>query len=140
MLGGNILDEVPKLAEALPPFPSIVMQLLDRLRDEDSSLDVLVRLARNDPVISSNILASANHIRRLRLQSDLSDSSAAALILVTRFFGEEGMSSARARVSAKQIVACSLLVTVISSWWVRITETNSSGNSQCSASSAPMRQ
>jgi putative nucleotidyltransferase with HDIG domain len=81
MLGGNILDEVPKLAEALPPFPSIVLQLLDRLRDEDSSLDVLVRLARNDPVIASNILASANHIRRLRLQSDLSDPFAAASLI-----------------------------------------------------------
>lgn len=76
-----MLAEVPKLAEALPPFPSIVLQLLDRLRDEEASLDSLVRLARNDPVISSNILSSANHIRRLRLQSDLSDPFAAASLI-----------------------------------------------------------
>lgn len=77
--------EVPALAEALPPFPGIVLQLLDRLRDEQSSLDALVKLARNDPVITSHILASANHIRRLHLQSDLSDPfDAASLIGLNR--------------------------------------------------------
>ena len=81
MLGGDILAAVPKLAEALPPFPGIVMQLLDRLHDEEASLDSLVRLARNDPVISSQILASANHIRRLRVQSDLADTFAAASLI-----------------------------------------------------------
>lgn len=81
MLGGNILDEVPRLAEALPPFPGVVLQLLDRLRDEETSLDALIRLARNDPVISSNILANANHVRRLRVQPDLTDPFAAASLI-----------------------------------------------------------
>ena len=82
------MAEVPKLAEALPPFPGIVLQLLDRMHDEESSLDALVRLARNDPVITSNILSNANHIRRLRVQSDLADPFAAAsLIGVNRLRG-----------------------------------------------------
>lgn len=89
MLGGrDIMAEVPKLAEALPPFPGIVLQLLDRMHDEESSLDALVRLARNDPVITSHILSNANHIRRLRVQSDLADPFAAAsLIGVNRLRG-----------------------------------------------------
>lgn len=82
MLGGrDIMAEVPKLADALPPFPGIVLQLLDRLHDEESSLDALVRLARNDPVITSNILANANHIRRMRVQPDLADPFAAASLI-----------------------------------------------------------
>jgi len=82
MLGGrDMMAEVPKLAAALPPFPGIVLRLLDRLHDDNASLDSLVRLARNDPVISSNILASANHIRRLHLQSDLADPFAAASLI-----------------------------------------------------------
>ncbi|MCX7174532.1 MAG: HDOD domain-containing protein [Proteobacteria bacterium] len=82
MLGGrDMMAEVPKLAEALPPFPGIVLQLLDRMHDEETSLDGLVRLARNDPVITSNILANANHIRRLHAQSDLADPFAAASLI-----------------------------------------------------------
>jgi len=77
----DIATELPKLAEALPPFPAIVLQLLDLLRNEESSLDTLVHMARNDPVISGKILASANHIRRLRVQPDLSDSFAAASLI-----------------------------------------------------------
>ncbi|MDD5297537.1 MAG: HDOD domain-containing protein [Rhodocyclaceae bacterium] len=77
----NILEDIPLLARALPPFPKIVLELLDLLRKDQFSLDCLVRLARNDPVISANILANANHIRRLRIQSDLSDPFAAASLI-----------------------------------------------------------
>ena len=50
-------QEVAKLAKNLPPFPAIVVQLLDMLRDESATFEVLARMARNDPVISANILA-----------------------------------------------------------------------------------
>ncbi len=77
----NLLQEVAKLARYLPPFPAIVVQLLDMLRDESVTFEVLARMARNDPVISANILAQANHIRRLHAQSDLTDAFVAASII-----------------------------------------------------------
>lgn len=69
----NLSVEVVKLAKGLPPFPQIVMQLLDLLRDNEVSLESLTRFARNDPVIASGILATANHIRRLHYQPDIYD-------------------------------------------------------------------
>lgn len=69
----NLAVEVAKLAKGLPPFPQIVVQLLDLLRDDEVSLELLTRFARNDPVITSGILATANHIRRLHYQPDLYD-------------------------------------------------------------------
>lgn len=69
----NLASEVGKLAKVLPPFPRVVLQLLDLLRDEDVALDTLVRFARNDPVITSNILAAANRIRRLHFQPEIYD-------------------------------------------------------------------
>lgn len=77
----DLLGDIAAVAKALPPFPTIVLQLLDMLHDENSSLEVVGRLARNDPVISGNILAIANHVRRLRAQSDLSDPYAAASLI-----------------------------------------------------------
>jgi putative nucleotidyltransferase with HDIG domain len=73
--------DVAELAKRMPTFPAIVIQLLDMLRDESSSLDTLARMARNDPVISANILARANHIRRMHAQSDLADAFVAASII-----------------------------------------------------------
>ena len=73
--------EVARLAKSLPPFPAIVIQLLDMLRDESASFDVLARMARNDPVISANILAHANHVRRMHAQTDLTDAMVAASII-----------------------------------------------------------
>lgn len=72
---------VARLAKSLPSFPAIVIQLLDMLRDESASFEVLTHLARNDPVISANILAQANHIRRIHSQSDLCDAAVAASII-----------------------------------------------------------
>ncbi|MBK9019050.1 MAG: hypothetical protein IPL72_03250 [Sulfuritalea sp.] len=53
----------------------MVLQLLEMLRDEDASMDALTRLARNDPVITSGILATANRLRRINAQPDLQDPS-----------------------------------------------------------------
>lgn len=77
----NLAGEVAKLAKILPPFPRVVMQLLDMMHADDVSLEVLSRLARNDPVISSGILATANHLRRLHAQSDLHDPFVAASLI-----------------------------------------------------------
>ena len=73
--------EVPRLATALPPFPRVVQQLLELLRDDELSIETLARVARNDAVIAGQILSVANHVRRLRLQSDLSDPFAAAALI-----------------------------------------------------------
>ena len=77
----NLAREVATMARKLPPFPDIVIQLLDMLRDESATLDALARLARKDPIISANILSQANHLRRIHAQSDLSDSFVAASII-----------------------------------------------------------
>ncbi|HLO63345.1 MAG TPA: HDOD domain-containing protein [Azonexus sp.] len=69
----NLAAEAARLAGTLPPFPQVVLQLLDMLRDEDASLEALARLARNDPVITSGILATANRIRRVHMQSEVYD-------------------------------------------------------------------
>lgn len=82
------MAEISRLAGILPPFPKIVLQLLDLLRDEEFSLDSLARTARHDPVISGKLLAIANHLRRLRAQPDLVDPFAAAsLVGVNRVRG-----------------------------------------------------
>lgn len=74
-------DEVARLAAILPPFPRVVMQLLDMLRDDEVSLEALTRLARNDPVISAGILATANHLRRMNAQPDVHDPFVAASLI-----------------------------------------------------------
>ncbi len=79
------LDDIEEVARRLPPFPTAILKILDLLRDDGSSLEVLVRLVRNDPVISGNVLSMANHIRRAHAQSDLSDPyTAASLIGINR--------------------------------------------------------
>lgn len=77
----NLPGEVARLSKILPPFPRVVLQLLDMLRADDTSLDALTRMARNDPVISSGILATANHLRRLHAQSDIHDPFIAASLI-----------------------------------------------------------
>jgi len=77
----NPMDDIEAIAKVLPPFPKVVLQLLDLLRDEQSSFEVLARLVRNDPVLSGNILGLANRIRRLHAQSDLTDPFAAASLI-----------------------------------------------------------
>ena len=82
MLNANTpLTEVARIAKALPPFPKVVLELLDCLRDQSSTLENVVRTARNDAVITANILGVANHIRRLHAQSDLTDPFVAASII-----------------------------------------------------------
>ena len=77
----NPLDDIEAMAKVLPPFPRIVLQLLDLLREEDASFEVLARLVRNDAVLSGNVLRIANHIRRMHAQSDLTDPFAAASLI-----------------------------------------------------------
>jgi len=74
-------EDVARLAKTLPPFPQVVAQLLDQLQDDDTSLETLARLARNDPVISSGILATANRIRRINAQPDIHDLFIAASLI-----------------------------------------------------------
>ena len=73
--------DIEAIARVLPPFPRIFLQLLELLRDEASSFEVMARLIRNDPVLSGNMLATANHVRRLHAQSDLADPFAAASLI-----------------------------------------------------------
>jgi putative nucleotidyltransferase with HDIG domain len=79
----NLPGEVARIAKIIPPFPQVVMQLLEMLDDEDSPLDALARLARNDPVISSAILAAANRIRRIHAQPELYDPFIASSLIGT---------------------------------------------------------
>jgi len=40
MLGGRaMMAEAPKLAASLPPFPGLVLRVLDRLHGDNASLD-----------------------------------------------------------------------------------------------------
>ena len=79
----NLPAEVARIAKIIPPFPRVVMQLIEMLDDEDSPLDALARLARNDPVISSAILAAANRIRRIHAQPELYDPFIASSLIGT---------------------------------------------------------
>lgn len=92
----NLEVEIASLARDLPPFPKIVIQLLDLLRNEDASLDELARLAKNDPVISSNILGTANRLRRMQAKSDIDDPFIAASLIgvnqVRRIVSTVGMN------------------------------------------------
>ncbi|GAB2180398.1 hypothetical protein DLREEDagrD3_06210 [Denitratisoma sp. agr-D3] len=82
MLNADTLaDNVAQLAKILPPFPQIVTALLDQLQDDETSIETLTRLARNDPVISSGILATANRIRRINAQADIHDLFIAASLI-----------------------------------------------------------
>jgi putative nucleotidyltransferase with HDIG domain len=82
MLSSSTLAaDVGRMAKRLPPFPAIVLQLLDMLRDDSVSFDALSHMASHDPVISANILAHANHVRRIHAQSDLTDAMVAASII-----------------------------------------------------------
>jgi putative nucleotidyltransferase with HDIG domain len=74
---------IAEIAAKLPPFPSVIQQLLDLLRKEAASVDSLVRIARTDSVVSSAILSAANRLRRMRLQPDTSDMFSAASLIGT---------------------------------------------------------
>lgn len=92
----NLAAEVARLASALPPFPRVIMQLIEMLRDENAALDALTRLARNDPVIVSGILGTANRIRRIHAQQDVHDPFVAASMIgisqVQRIVATAGMN------------------------------------------------
>lgn len=72
---------VVAIARRLPPFPKVVLQLLEMLGHDDVSMDALTRQARNDPVIASGILATANRLRRINAQPDLHDPFVAASLI-----------------------------------------------------------
>ncbi|MCF8168154.1 MAG: HDOD domain-containing protein [Rhodoferax sp.] len=77
----NPIEDIEAIARRLPPFPKVILQLLDLLRDDESSLELMARLIRNDPVLSGTVLGMANHIRRMHAQSDLTDTFAAASMI-----------------------------------------------------------
>lgn len=77
----TLAASVARLAKTLPPFPTVVMQFLDMARDEDLSFDVLIRFARNDPVILSGILSGANRLRHINAQPDIHDPFIAASLI-----------------------------------------------------------
>lgn len=72
---------IPEIAARLPAFPKVVPGLLDCLREDAPSLDSLVLIARDDPVISAAILSTANRLCRIRALPDLSDLFVAASII-----------------------------------------------------------
>ena len=74
---------IVEISAKLPPFPRVVQQLLDHLREDAVSVDRLVRIARTDSVVSSAILSAANRLRRIRLQPDTSDMFSAASLIGT---------------------------------------------------------
>lgn len=73
--------QIPVLAASLPVFPKVVPELLDCLGDESVTLERLVLIAKNDSVVSAQILSAANRLRRMRALSDLSDLFAAASMI-----------------------------------------------------------
>ncbi len=77
----NLSAEIAKLAKVLPPFPQVVMRLLELMRNENVSIDLLVHHARNDAIISSGILSTANHLRRINAKSDVHDPFIAASLI-----------------------------------------------------------
>jgi putative nucleotidyltransferase with HDIG domain len=77
----NLGSQVAEIAKILPPFPKVVMQVLDLASTEDVSLDVLIGFARNDPVILSGILATSNRLRRINAQTDIHDPFIAASLI-----------------------------------------------------------
>jgi putative nucleotidyltransferase with HDIG domain len=74
---------IPEIARKLPPFPTVVARVLDELHNPAFSMDALIRIARNDPVISANILATANRVRRINVKPDLDDPFVAASMIGT---------------------------------------------------------
>jgi putative nucleotidyltransferase with HDIG domain len=77
----QLAQDIEGLAKRLPAFPSVIIQLLDLLRNESVTLESLARIARNDPVVVANILSQANYLRRLHAQSDVTDPSLAASMI-----------------------------------------------------------
>jgi putative nucleotidyltransferase with HDIG domain len=73
--------DIAAIADKLPPFPVVVSQLLAELRNDTLSMESLVRITRNDPVISANILSAANRIRRMHALNDVSDTYVAAQLI-----------------------------------------------------------
>lgn len=73
--------DIAEIAEKLPPFPVVVAQLLDELKNDTLSMESLVRITRNDPLISASILSAANRIRRMHALSDISDAYVAAQLI-----------------------------------------------------------
>lgn len=77
----NLNDHAAELAPRLPPFPPVVRQIFDLLDDDNASLEMLVRAARNDGVIAAGILSCANRMRRTHRQADLDDPFVATSII-----------------------------------------------------------
>jgi putative nucleotidyltransferase with HDIG domain len=77
----TLQQNIPEIAKRLPPFPIVVAQLLSELENPSLSMEALVRIARNDPIISANILTTANRIRRFNAMPDLGDPFVAASLI-----------------------------------------------------------
>jgi putative nucleotidyltransferase with HDIG domain len=75
------LDNVSAIAKRLPPFPAVVAELLIELSNPSLSMEALVHIARNDPIISANILTAANRIRRFNVMPDIGNLYVAASLI-----------------------------------------------------------
>lgn len=68
-------DEVIRMADQLPSFPSIVTEILDTLDDPDANLKLLASFILLDPVITARVLSVANlaaaHTRRTAAVKDI---------------------------------------------------------------------
>lgn len=73
--------EIPDIAKRLPPFPLVVIRVLDALKFPSFSMESLTRIARNDPVISANLLAAANRLMRSHGRRETDDLLIAATML-----------------------------------------------------------
>ena len=97
----HLLQDIPALAKRLPPFPAVVTELLGELNNPSLSMEALIRIARNDPIIAANILTTANRIRRLNAMPDIGNPYVAASLIgvnqIRRIIATVGMKIANAR-------------------------------------------
>ncbi|MEI7614695.1 MAG: HDOD domain-containing protein, partial [Betaproteobacteria bacterium] len=77
----SLLHDIPALAKRLPPFPAVVAELLTELNNPSLSMESLVRISRNDPIVSANILTAANRIRRFNAMPDIGNPYVAASLI-----------------------------------------------------------
>lgn len=91
-----LLNDIPALAQRLPAFPAVVAELLSELGNPSLSMETLVRIARNDPIISANILTTANRIRRFNALPDIGNPYVAASLIgvnqIRRIIATVGMN------------------------------------------------
>lgn len=73
--------DVSGITATLPPFPQVVLRMLDSLENAGLSIDELVQIAQTDSVLTSAILSAVNRSLRIRAQPDTCDLFAAASLI-----------------------------------------------------------